>query len=96
MSNENQLFTVKEIVCVNIQKGIEVPAIIKRVKSKLPQSKINAAQVKFYVNFLFKNGIIDMEQKSQYVGKRGRPEIIIKKIERKTTISEKLKSTGRF
>ena len=94
MSNKGQPITVKEIVCENIQKGIEVPTIVKRVKNRIPDSRINAAQIKFYVNYLFKHGIIDTEQKAQYVGKRGRPEVIIKKIEKRITITDKLKSIG--
>ncbi len=94
MNNENQTITVKEIVCTNIQEGVEIPTIIKRVKKKIPKSQVNAAQIKFYVNFLFRNEIIDLEQKTQYVGKRGRPQVIIHKIEKRATVSDRLNSLG--
>ncbi len=86
--------TVKEIICENIQRGVEIPTIIKRVKKKLPLSKVNAGQVKFYANYLFNLEIISLEQKAKYVGKRGRPKVIIYKLENENTITNKLKSLG--
>ena len=82
MTNKNLKITVKEIVCRNIQEGTEISLIIKRVKNKLPHSKVNAGQIKFYVNYLFIKGIIDIEQKRQYVGKVGRPSVVEKKIKK--------------
>jgi len=94
MSNKSPTITVKEIVCKGIQEGDEIPTIIKRVKNRIPHSRVNEGQIKFYVNYLFINEIIDMEQKAQYVGGRGRPKVIIQKIKKKITVADKLKSLG--
>lgn len=70
----NNLITVKDIVCDKIQKGKSFSFIIKKVIDKHPHSKINESQIKFYVNLLFKLGVIDAEHKAKYIRPvRGRP-----------------------
>ena len=89
MSTKKAPVTVKAIICRGIQEELEISAIVKRVRAKIPESRVNKGQINVYVNFLFKQGIIDAEHKAKYVGKRGRPEVIIEKLER-PTITEKL------
>ncbi len=65
--------TAKQVICEGLLKGRKVEKILEQVQKKVPDSKADESHVRYYVNYLYKAGEMNDEQKAKYIKGRGRP-----------------------
>jgi len=65
--------TAKSIICAGILAKHSVNAILKKVHSKMPESKADAVHIRTYASQMAKEGLIKEDVRSKYVKTSGRP-----------------------